>query len=204
MTTSEALARIRFRNSTALSDRRLLSPCVEATTGWALGTITLAVRYSRGADFSGTCFYTDRRIFVNLGKHLTYPYPMATNLAKAKAVGRRWYRPVYTVELRDAYEVVLFIFLHELYHLLVKRAKRNTRQKEGMCDRFAARYLADRSGVVVRGPGSRTVPRQAWDFQDLDGFVAAARDGRTRRGQVAPQALPEPKSGAAQGLLFSI
>ncbi len=169
------LPRIEFHNSTDLSDARLLALCSEALVGWSVGTITLRVRYSRVADFSGTCFYTDGRIYVNLGRHLVYPYQMQTNLARAKTVGRRWYKPLYTLELDSGYHIVLFVFLHEFYHLLIKRAKRNTRQKESMCDRFAAGFLTDRFGVVVRGPDGSRVERDEWDFQDLDRFVAAAR-----------------------------
>ena len=198
------MAQITFRNSTSLSDERLLSSCLAATTGWAVSTIDLFVRYSRGADFSGTCFYATRRVHVNLGRHLVYPYSMATNLARARTVGRRWYRPVLTVELRDGYEVVLFIFLHELYHLLVKRAKRNTRQKEGMCDRFAARYLVDRFGAVVRDSKRRRVAREEWDFQDLDGFVAAARDRPSRQGGGEPGRHPTERASSPQLLLFPV
>jgi hypothetical protein len=149
--------------------------------GWRVGRVVTRVRYSRGADFSGTCFYADRRLFINLGRHVRYPYLMATNLARAKTVGRRWYKPTCRIELRDGYELVLFIFMHELYHLLVKLARRNTRRKESMCDRFAARYLVDRFGSPIVDERGREVPREAWDFQDLDGFVAAVRDDAGKR-----------------------
>ena len=140
-----------------------------------MDAITAHVHYAKRE------YYTSRKIYVNLGRQLVYPYRMGTNLGRARTVGRRWCRPVYTIELRDGFEVVLFVFLHELYHLLVKHARRNTRQKEGMCDRFAARYLVDRYGASVRDPKERPVSREEWDFQDLDGFVAAARDRRVRR-----------------------
>lgn len=165
-----------FKNRTELDSDRLLALCHEGLRGWSVGQITLGVRYSRGADFSGTCFYADKRVFINLGRHLRYPYRMDTNLAKVKLVDQRWRRLIYSIELRNAYEVVLFVFMHELYHLLVKRARRNTRQKESMCDRFAARHMVDVFGCVVRDEAGRRVPRHLWDFQDLDGFVAAARD----------------------------
>ncbi len=175
------MSRIELSNSTVLSDARLLLLCEEGVVGWAVGTVTLRVRYSRGADFSGTCYYLDRRIHVNLGRHLVYPYQMKTDIARSTTVGRRWYKPLYSLELANAYQVVLFVFMHELFHLLVKRAKRNTRQKESMCDRFAARFLVERFGVKVRGVNGQKVLREAWDFQDLEGFVAAARDRRVIR-----------------------
>lgn len=65
--------------------------------------------------------------------------------------------------------------MHELYHWLVKKARRNTRQKEGRCDRFAVRALVDGLGLKVVDENGVTVPRDEWDFQDLDAFVAAAR-----------------------------
>ena len=184
------LSRIDLHNSTELLTPRLLSMCRDAIAGWAVGTITLRIRYSRTSDFSGTCFYADRRVFINLGRHLKYPYRMATHLAKTKSVGRRWYKPLYTMDLASGYDVVLFVFLHELYHLLVKRSRRNTRQKESMCDRFAARYLVDRFGREVRDPTGQPVPREAWDFQDLDGFVEPARDRRVQCAESTTAASP--------------
>src|SRR3989304_3035268 len=106
---------------------------------------------------------------------------MSTNLAKVKTTGRGWRRPVYLVELKTAYHLAVFIFLHEIYHLLVYRAGRNTRQKESMCDRFAARYLVDHLGARIRTERGERVPREQWDFQDLDGFVAGSRRTRVAR-----------------------
>ena len=169
------LSLLDFHNSTELSGAKLETMCLDALNGWSVGRLTVRVRYSRGADFSGTCIYADRRIYINLGRHLVYPYAMRTNLAKVKTIGRGWRRPVYVVELKNAYHLALFIFLHEIYHLLVHRAGRNTRQKESMCDRFAARYLVDRLGTAVRAERGERVPREDWDFQDLDGFVSPSR-----------------------------
>ncbi len=193
---------IDFRNSTELSDARLLALCNQGLAGWSVGRITLRVRYSRGADFSGTCFYADQRIFVNLGRHLEFPYLMGTNLARARTIGSYWYRPVYTLELGDAYELVLFVFMHELYHLLLKRARRNTRRKESMCDRFAARFLVDRLGATVRTTRGEPPSRQVWDFQDLGGFVAAARDRRAARIPAVRCARQHAKQPSEQLLLF--
>ena len=172
------MSSIDFKNTTHLAGDQILAMCEEGMRGWAVGSIILRIRYSRGADFSGTCFYADRRVYINLGPHLKYPYRMDTNLAKVKLSGTRWRRPIYSMELKDAYQVVLFVFMHELYHLLVKKARRNTRQKESMCDRFAARHLVDYFGAPVRDEAGRRVARELWDFQNLDGFVAAARDAR--------------------------
>ena len=179
----ELVSRILFHNNTELDDAPLLALCHEAVAGWAVGTVVVRVRYSRSADFSGTCIYRDRRILINLGRHVKYPYRLSTHLAKTKTVGRRWFKPIYSIELDDAYQLVSFVFLHELYHLLVKCARRNTRQKESMCDRFAARFLVDRFNAVVRGPRGESVARQLWDYQDLEGFVEAARDRRVLKVQ---------------------
>lgn len=169
------MSTILFRNSTELSDSTLIGLFNEGISGWSTGTIDLRVRYSRGADFSGACYYRDQKILINLGRHLKYPYLMSTNLARAKVIGRRWYRELYTLEMADGYQVVLFIFMHELFHLLIKRARRNRRQKESMCDRFAAALLIEKFGCIVRDKNGVPVPREDWDFQDLHGFVARAR-----------------------------
>ena len=191
------MSRIELHNSTDLSDSVLLASCREGLADWSVGSVAVRVRYSRGADFSGTCFYVDRRIHVNLGRHLVYPYRMQTSLARARTVGRRWYKPLYTLELSSGYQIVVFVFMHELYHLLVKRARRNTRQKESMCDRFAARFLVDRFGAAVHAPDERPMPREEWDFQDLDGFVAAARSRRH-----IPRREPRPTTEPARQLLL--
>ena len=175
------LSLLDFHNSTELSGAKLETMYLDSLNGWSVGRLSVRIRYSRGADFSGTCIYADRRIYINLGRHLVYPYGMKTNLAKVKTIGRGWRRPIYVVELKNAYHLALFIFLHEIYHLLVYRAGRNTRQKESMCDRFAARYLVDRLGIAVRTERGERVPRGEWDFQDLDGFVASARRVRVAR-----------------------
>ncbi len=182
-----------FENSTHLDTERLRSQCLSAVDGWRLDGVTVRVRYSRGADFSGSCYYATGRIFVNLGRHLSYPYEMGTSLARAQTQGRRWWKPIYTISLASGYEVVLFVFLHECFHLLVKRARRNVRRKESMCDRFAARLLVDRFGAVVRDGRGHAVPRADWDFQDLDGFIAAtqtAHRGRPRAIRAARGVCP--------------
>lgn len=172
---------IDFHNATELSDAKLRTMFLDSLNGWDVGRLLVRVRYSRGADFSGTCIYADRAIYINLGRHLAYPYGMKTNLAKVKTAGRGWRRPIYVVELKNAYHLAVFIFLHEIYHLLVYRAGRNTRQKESMCDRFAARYLVDQLGGAVRTIRGERVPRENWDFQDLEGFVSGSRRKRAAR-----------------------
>jgi hypothetical protein len=132
------------------------------------------VRYSRGADFSGACYYRDNRIFINLGLHLGYPYMFATHLSRARTTRNGWQRDVFRVEVSDAYQLALFIYLHELFHYLVKAAGRCTRQKEAMCDRFAARVLVDCHGCRVFASNGRVADRRKWDFQDLEKFVASA------------------------------
>ena len=190
------MATMDFRNATDLDGERLRALCEDGMAGWAPGDFVVRVRYSRGADFSGTCFYRDRRVYINLGRHLSYPYRMKTYLARARTVGRCWFKPLYTLEMSDAYQVVLFVFLHELYHLLIRRARRNMRQKESMCDRFAARHIVDRFDATVRDTRGRPVPRSEWDFQDVDGFVAAARKpasgGTKRKARVPSRARSIP------------
>ena len=196
------LTPIEFNNATDLADGKLLAMCREGAANWSVGRIHLRVRYSRGADFSGTCFYAERRIHVNLGRHLAYPYLMATHLARSKTCGQYWYKPIYTLQLQDGYQVVLFVFMHELYHLLVRKARRNTRQKESMCDRFAARFLVERYGGCVRDRRGGLVAREAWDYQDVEGFVAAARRRRPKHPLRAGARSPGENQGDSQLLLF--
>jgi len=187
------MSKIEFHNSTALSSTVLERLCNECIVGWNVGTILLRIRYSRGADFSGTCIYDQRKIYINMGKHLVYPYSMNTHLARSVTIGRRWFKPIYIMKIENGIQLAMFIFMHELYHLLVRRARRNTRQKESMCDRYAARYLVDRFGASVVTKKGKPVDRGDWDIQDLIGFVAGAR----RKMRAARVPLNVPKSADA-------
>ncbi len=167
-----------LRNSTSMDTARLRSLLEQAVAGWPRWDLHVLVRYSRGADFSGICEYGRRQIRINIGRHVRYPYTLQTAIARPQTNHRYWWRELYSIEIKDAYQLVLFIFLHEFYHWLVKKARRNVRQKEGRCDRFATRALVDGCGAVVRDARGQPAPRDDWDFQDLDGFVAAARGPR--------------------------
>lgn len=197
--------RMVLKNSTSLDTGRLRGMFLGAIESWPTRSLDIRIRYSRGSDFSGTCYYEHDRIYVNLGRHLEYPYRMDTYLARAVSTRRAWWKPLYTIELADGYQVVLFVLLHEYYHWLVRRAGRNNRQKESMCDRFAARILADRYDARIRDPKGRPVPREAWSFQDLEAFVASARTPgkRSVRSIAPPKPLATPTIGA-QRLLFSL
>ncbi len=171
---------MKFQNTTDLDSVRLERAILRAADGWPHNRLDVRVRYSRGAEFSGTCYYTHGQIYVNLGRNNSYPYSIHTNIARPQSNSRYWWRELYSVEAADAQQLVLFVFMHEFYHWLIKKARRNVRQKEGRCDRFATRELVDGYGAVVRDEAGKPVARSSWDFQDLDGFVAAAR-GRVRR-----------------------
>ena len=58
-----------FHNSTALDGGRLQRLFVRHTAPYRHDRLRVCVRYSRGADFSGTCYYRNARIYVNLGRH---------------------------------------------------------------------------------------------------------------------------------------
>lgn len=163
-----------FRNSTDLDDARLYALLLRHTAPYRHDRLRVQVRYSRGADFSGTCYYREGRIIVNIGRHNRYPYTLETNLAKARPTRNGWRRESYRLTVADAEQLALFVYLHELYHYLVKLARRSPRRKEAMCDRFAARVLVDHYGCRVVGRSGRPVPREAWDFADLHAFVSAA------------------------------
>ncbi|MGE3182650.1 MAG: hypothetical protein AB7N71_13540 [Phycisphaerae bacterium] len=161
-------------NSTSLRTAILHELFLRHTLPYLHDKLVVRVRYTRSTDFSGTCYYREGRIYVNVGRHLTFPYRMYTNVARPKSGSTHWSREAYTLQFRNSTQLALFIYLHELYHYLVHAARRNPRQKEGMCDRFAARVLVDHFGCVMRDARGRPVARESWDFQDLDGFVAKA------------------------------
>jgi len=169
-----------LQNTTRLENSRLRESFLDAVHPWPTEELDVRIRYSRGSDFSGRCYYGTDRLHVNLGRHLNYPYRMGTYLARSVSADGGWWKPLYTIELADAYGVVLFVLLHEYYHWLIKRARRNTRQKESMCDRFAARILLDRHAATVFDHDGRRVQRETWDFQDLERFVAPALLPRPR------------------------
>ncbi len=186
-----------FKNSTHLDSTRLRAMIDEAIAGWPCDQLTVRIRFSRGAEFSGACYYATNRIFANLGRNNRYPYRLLTHIARPTSNRTHWWRELYAVEIASAEQLVLFVFLHEFYHWLVKQARRNVRQKEARCDRFATRVLVDRYGATVRDSRGRIVPREAWDFQDLDGFVAAARQARPARSLI--QTLPTAAATKPQG-----
>lgn len=163
-----------FRNATGLDTNRLHQLILEHTRPYRHDQLRVSIRWSRGAAFSGTCFYNDGRIFVNLGPSNRYPYAIATHVARSQSNRTHWWRETYSLQVRDAYELTLFVYLHELYHYLVKQAGRNPRRKEAMCDRFATRVLVDQLGCRLTDAQGRVVPRVHWDFQDVAQFVAEA------------------------------
>lgn len=160
-------------NHTRLSTTRIEGMFDRATSPWTSDDLQVIVRYSRGAVYSGTFASNPPRIYVNVGGQNHYPLKIETSTARARTIGQSWWKPTYQIEVADAYQLAVFVFLHEFYHYLIHRAGRNSRRKEAMCDRFAVRYLADRCRVPVCDASGRSVPRTLWLFQDLDGFVAS-------------------------------
>lgn len=163
-----------FRNSTGLDDARLYEMLLRHTVPYRHDELTVRVRYSRGADFSGACHYRSARLLINLGRHNHYPYMLGTHVARSESNRTHWWRELYQLTVADAYQLALFIYLHELYHFLVKAAGRNTRRKESMCDRFAARVLVDEYHCPLRNSTGQLVARAAWDFSDVTRFVNGA------------------------------
>jgi hypothetical protein len=178
-----------FRNTTALSSDRLHALFVDHTQPYAHDRLHVVVRYSRGADFSGMCRYRDARISINLGRHVEFPYALGTHIARARSNRTCWWRETYRLTVASAYQLVLFVYLHELYHYLVKQSGHSPRQKESRCDRFATRALINSFGCPVTDRHGQPVPRSRWDFQDLDAFV-----------ERAPQAAPVPGARLPQRL----
>jgi len=179
-----------LHNSTSLDTERLHNMFVRHTLPYRHDKLKVRVRYSRGAEFSGTCYYGHAQIMVNLGRDNRYPYTLGTSIAKARSNRTHWWRQTYPVTVADAYQLALFVYLHELYHYLVKAAKRSPRRKEAMSDRFATRVLVDYYGCRVCDTSGRPVARETWDFKDLDAFITAA----PRQTPAAPpRTRPRPK-----------
>ncbi len=192
---------MKFRNTTALDSDRLEWTFRRHAEPWPHDRLSVWVRYSRGAEFSGTCHYARHQVYINLGRHNRYPYAIRTHIARAQSNRRYWWKELYTVGAADAYQLALFVFLHEYYHWLIKRARRNTRQKESMCDRFATRVLVDAYGAVVTDESGQPVPREAWDFQRLNRFVAGALPKR-QPSRAARKVLPAPNPPTETQLRF--
>lgn len=162
-----------LRNSTRLNTLRLLRLFADAMGSWPVDGLRVWVRDSRGADYSGTCYDLEGRILINISRALEYPYRMQTHLARTRQEPDGWSKPIFTLQLDDAYQLALFIFLHECCHWLIRRAGRNPRQKESTCDRFAARILVDYFGCYVQDADGRAVDRKHWDFQDFTALLGS-------------------------------
>jgi hypothetical protein len=163
-----------FANTTALDSSRLQQLYLRHTWPYRHDALTVRVRDSRGAAFSGACYYATGRLFINLGPHNRYPYLLGTHIARAQSNRHYWWRETYRLVIADAYQLALFVYLHELYHWLVKAAGHNPRRKESLCDRFATRVLVDDHRARVIDADSMPVERALWDIRDVHAFVAAA------------------------------
>lgn len=165
---------MQFENQTELASGRLRDTFLRHTAPYRHDALQVAVRHTRKADFSGACYYRDARIFVNVGRRNRYPYSFVTHVAKARTHRTHWSREALRLTVADPYQLALFVYLHELFHYLVKVSGRKTGRKEAMCDRFATRVLVDEYGCPLETPRGLPAPRELWDFQDLHGFVARA------------------------------
>jgi hypothetical protein len=117
---------------------------------------------------------------------------MGTQIARAQSNRTHWWRETYRLSIADPYQLALFVYLHELYHYLVKTAGRSPRRKESRCDRFATRILVGDYGARVTDSHGRPVARENWDFQDVETFVARARRATGRR---SARVTPKPQGG---------
>ncbi len=85
---------MKFSNRTLLDGARLRELFERHSAPYRHDALSVRVRYSRSADFSGVCFYRDSRIHINLGRHNRYPYRLATHVARARSNSRYWWRSV--------------------------------------------------------------------------------------------------------------
>jgi hypothetical protein len=139
-----------LRNTTRLDTLRLLRRFGEAMSDWPVEGLRVWVRASRGADYSGTCYPREGRIYVNFSPRLIFPYRLHVQVARGRTVRGVWRRSLHALQVPGAEELVTFVFLHECCHWLIHKARRNGRCKEAVCDRFAARYLVESCGCVLR------------------------------------------------------
>ena len=98
-----------FKNTTTLDSNLLRETFESAVAGWPTDPLVVRVRWSRGAEFSGTCVYATHRLYINLGRQLRYPYRMETHCARGRKAWGRYYKPSSFLELCDGYQVCLFI-----------------------------------------------------------------------------------------------
>lgn len=176
-----------FHNATDLDSAQLAQRLLRHTVPYRHDRLTVRIRYSRGADFSGTCYYATARLFINLGRDNRYPYLLGTHIARSQSNRTHWWRETYRLRLESAEQLVLFVYLHELYHYLVHAAGRNPRRKESLCDRFATRVLVDHYGARVIDAQGLSVPRDTWDIKDVHAFVAAAPQAPASSSPRAPE-----------------
>ena len=167
-------------NNTDLDTRRIEAMFSRATAAWPAPNLKVTLRYSRGAKYSGTFASDPSRIYVNIGRTNRYPLKIETAVARAKSSQNCWWKPLYHINVQNAYQLALFVFLHEFYHYLIYRAKRNSRQKESMCDRFAVKYLVEHCRIKVVDTTGLPVKRSTWLFQNLDKFVLTQRTAKTK------------------------
>lgn len=188
-----------YRNSTHLDDARLYEMVLRHTAPYRHDRLTVRFRHSRSSPFSGSCYYRDSRIFVNIGRDNRYPYSFGTNVARARSNRTHWWREVYRLTVADGYQLALFVYLHELFHFLVKAAGRNPRRKESMCDRFATAVLVDHYGAALTDSAGHPVARDCWDINDTAGFVERApRSGQLELALVRRGAGVAGRSPAAR------
>lgn len=166
-------------NKTELDSKKIVSMILKATNSWQTPRLKVTIRYSRGAKYSGTYIANPPRIYVNIAKNNRYPMKLETSIAKAQTIGRYWWKPIYHIRLENPYQLVLFVFMHEFYHYLIHRARKNSHRKEAMCDRFAIKYLVENYKLKVYDSKNTPVEKEKWLFQDLEGFVRNARTDNT-------------------------
>ncbi len=172
MCLGKPISRMEITNNTTLSTSKLETMFQAATARWTAHRLKVAVRYSRGAVYSGTFASNPVRIYVNIDRKNHYPLKIETSIARARTTTYTWYKPMYSIYPANAYQLALLVFLHEFYHYLIHRARRNNRQKESMCDRFAVSHLVDGYHLKVYDSRGRSIDRSQWCFQDLEGFVS--------------------------------
>ncbi len=104
---------MQITNNTELSTDRIEGMFNRAADGWASANLKVAVRYSRGAIYSGTYALKPPRIYINIGRRTLYPMKIETSIARARTIGSSWWKPSYHIFASDEYQLALIVLLHE-------------------------------------------------------------------------------------------
>ena len=134
-----------FKNTTTLDSNLLRETGESAVAGWPTDPLVVRVRWSRGAEFSGTCVYATHRLYINLGRHLQYPYRMETHCARGRKAWGRYYKPRSFLELCDEHGLYVVDEANVESHALMQTLSKDPRFEHAILDRILRMVRRDRN-----------------------------------------------------------